>query len=211
MGGAGIEPASPLGRRAPNWATRRRGRAARVSVQPPGRELDAHASRSGRALVTHWIAGAVANDVVYAARLPFDPGSPAWGAVSYVEGWWSPVLTECHSKSTGECNTYLHMRIQRHIVEDLSLSGGASSGVRTFQAEHHLLIGSGLICLQKQRRRPIGSLLPPVVSTQELASTPRGKGESAAVLALQIGAMPARVDRRRRRRFGNELGCMAEV
>src|ERR1700753_2423013 len=38
------------------------------------------------------------------------------------------------------------MRIQRHIVEDLSLSGGASSGVGTFQAGHHLLVGSGLIC-----------------------------------------------------------------
>jgi hypothetical protein len=33
--------------------------------------------------------------------------------------------------------------IQRYIVEDLSLSGGASSGVGTFQAEHHLLICSG--------------------------------------------------------------------
>lgn len=32
---------------------------------------------------------------------------------------------------------------QRHIVEDLSLSGGASSGIGTFQAEHHLLVGSG--------------------------------------------------------------------
>ncbi len=31
--------------------------------------------------------------------------------------------------------------IQRHIVEDLSLSSGASGTDRTFQAEHHLLVG----------------------------------------------------------------------
>jgi hypothetical protein len=65
--------------------------------------------------------------------------------------------------------------------------------------------------LQKRKRRPIGSPLPAVVFTLELASTPRGKGESAAVLALLIGAMPARLDRRRRRRFGKEVEFVAEV
>jgi hypothetical protein len=33
----------------------------------------------------------LANDVVHATRLPFDPGSPAWESTSYVEGSWSPV------------------------------------------------------------------------------------------------------------------------
>ena len=58
---------------------------------------------------------------------------------------------------------------------------------------------------------PLGRPLPAVVSTLGLASTPRGKGDSGAVLALQIGAMPARLDRRRRRRFGEEVRCVAEV
>jgi hypothetical protein len=41
---------------------------------------------------TYGIVDFVVNDVVYATRLPFDPGSPAWGAASYVEGCWSPML-----------------------------------------------------------------------------------------------------------------------
>jgi hypothetical protein len=52
----------------------------------------------GARSVTYWIVDCVANDVVHASRLPFDPGSPAWGTASYVEGCWSPVLTECHFK-----------------------------------------------------------------------------------------------------------------
>jgi hypothetical protein len=77
----------------------------RARVCPaPSRELDAHAGRSGRALLTYGIVGCVANDVVHATRLPFDPGSPAWGAVSYVEGCWSPVLNgvtdNLHAKAT---------------------------------------------------------------------------------------------------------------
>lgn len=36
------------------------------------------------------------------------------------------------------------------------------------------------------KKRPMGSPLPAVVSTLDLASTPRGKGESAAVPTLQI-------------------------
>ena len=46
-----------------------------------------------RASVTYLdIVGIFANEVVYATRLPFDPGSPAWVAASYVEGCWSPML-----------------------------------------------------------------------------------------------------------------------
>jgi hypothetical protein len=94
----------------------------------------------GALSVTSWIVGFVANDVVHATRLPFDPGSPAWGAVSYVEECWSPVLNsvtgDWHVKVT---RTYTGEML-RQTVEDLSLSGGASSGVGTFQAEHHLLV-----------------------------------------------------------------------
>jgi hypothetical protein len=122
-------------------ATRRRDRDARVSVRPPGRELDAHAGRSRRASVTYWIVGFVANDLVYATRLPFDPGSPACGAASYVEGCWSPMLRWCHCMNVHAKVTRTDTREeQRHIVEDLSLSGGASGAIRTSQAEHHLLV-----------------------------------------------------------------------
>jgi len=60
--------------------------------------------------ITYRDVGRVANELVYATRLPFDPGSPAWGAASYVEGCWSPVLAECHCKLAGESNTYSHTR-----------------------------------------------------------------------------------------------------
>jgi hypothetical protein len=40
----------------------------------------------------------VANDLVYATRLPFDPGSSVVDATSYVEGGWSRVLDGCHRK-----------------------------------------------------------------------------------------------------------------
>ena len=66
----------------------------RLSVQRPTWELDAHA---GRFAVVRSL---FANDVVYATHLPFNPGSPAGGAASYVEGLWSPVPKVCH-RSTG--------------------------------------------------------------------------------------------------------------
>ena len=48
------------------------------------------------ASVTYRIVGCVPNELVYATRLPFDPGSPPYGATSYVEGCWSPMLARCH-------------------------------------------------------------------------------------------------------------------
>jgi hypothetical protein len=60
----------------------------------------------GRASVTYLDVGHFSNEVVYATHLPFDPGSPAWCAASYVEGCWSPVLAWCHCKSACKSNTY---------------------------------------------------------------------------------------------------------
>jgi len=106
-------------------------------------ELDAHAGRSAPASVTCRIAGFVANDVVYATRLPFDPGSPARGAASYVEGCWSPMLRWCHwINEHAKVTRTVTREIQRRTVEDLTLSGGASIRTGTFQAEHHLLVGN---------------------------------------------------------------------
>ena len=80
-----------------------------LSSPPPGSSTHTrplvHAS-----VITYRDVGRVANEVVYATRLPFDPGSPAWGAASYVEGCWSPVLAKCHCKLALESNTYIHAR-----------------------------------------------------------------------------------------------------
>lgn len=64
----------------------------------PAGELDAHAARFGHESIVSFIA----DEVVYATHLPFDPGSPARGTASYVEGCWSPMLTGCH------CNLGAH-------------------------------------------------------------------------------------------------------
>ena len=98
----------------------------------------------------------------------------------------------------------------REAQRDLSLSGGTSIGTGTFQAGHHLLVVVvDCLAFGNKKGDPSGSPLPAVVScARDLASTPRGKGDSAAVLALQIEAMPARHDRRGRRRFGDEVRCV---
>jgi hypothetical protein len=60
-------------------------------LSSPGSEARRTCGRPGR-LSRSEIVDCVANDVVHAARLPFDPGSPARRAASYVEGCWSPML-----------------------------------------------------------------------------------------------------------------------
>src|SRR3954447_20935034 len=52
------------------------------------------------------------NDVFYATRLPFDPGSPTIGracsrrSTSYVEGLWSPSLGGAVGKEQAKANAY---------------------------------------------------------------------------------------------------------
>lgn len=62
-------------------------------------------------------------------------------AESYVEGCWSPSLICVSRLQAGQSSPPLRdgvTRLPTH-AEGLSLSGGASIGVRAFQAEHHLL------------------------------------------------------------------------
>jgi hypothetical protein len=98
MSGAEIEPATAHQRGAlpTELSTGAGGQLACLSSPPVGARRTC-GPLWARLSVTHWIVGFVVNDVVYAARLPFDPGSPACGAVSYAEGCWSPALTECHA------------------------------------------------------------------------------------------------------------------
>ena len=76
----------------------------------PAGELDAPAATRTRFVSRIGTFGHFANEVVYATRLPFDPGSPAWGTASYVEGSRSPMLAKCHCKLARESNTYIHTR-----------------------------------------------------------------------------------------------------
>ena len=58
---------------------------------------------------------------------------------------WRGVGARCSQSVTvswqAKVTRTVTREIQLHIVEDLSLSSGASSTDRTFQAEHHLLVG----------------------------------------------------------------------
>jgi hypothetical protein len=74
--------------------------------------------------LTYWIIGCVANDVVYAARLPFDPGSPPWGGVLR-GGVLEPGAHRVSLKSAGESNTYLqHANPTTHRGGPFSLRRG---------------------------------------------------------------------------------------
>ncbi len=64
-----------------------------VCLSSPVGELDAHAAARRSAVITSWNDSQIANELVHATRLPFDPGSLHSGA-SYVEGCWSPVLAK---------------------------------------------------------------------------------------------------------------------
>jgi hypothetical protein len=81
------------------WA--RNTAAPRLSVHPPHAE-DRRSRRvpPGGLMVASSVSSARSrNDVFYATRLPFDPGSPSAGcaqperSTSYVEELWSPILT----------------------------------------------------------------------------------------------------------------------
>jgi hypothetical protein len=61
-------------------------------------------------LTTYLVRSPLANVVVHATRLPFDPGSlerllRPFGA-SYVEELWSPILTACRPEIARRSNTY---------------------------------------------------------------------------------------------------------
>ena len=100
------------------------------------------------------------NDVVYATRLPFDPGSSDDGCAnrsrrtSYVEGLWSPSLAIADE-----------LRAKAHAISRVPFiaqwrvflsQAGPRFGLELVQAEHHLS-SSTSVSLPKRRRRPPGS------------------------------------------------------
>jgi hypothetical protein len=141
-------------------------RAARVSVQTPEGDSthtqaarDALRSLSATYRIVRSSSTILSTPLAYPSTLDPRPGRarrPTWGGVGARCSTVS--LNNRHAKVTRTTHA-----VRRQTVEDLSLSGGASIGVGTFQAEHHLLVGNCLTCLQKQRRRPIGSPLPAVL------------------------------------------------
>jgi hypothetical protein len=72
------------------------------------------------------------DDVVYATRLPFDPGSPAVAfasrvrTASYVEGFWSPSLVRSDENGRLKQTLIAQRPFSARSTEGLSLSGGAS-------------------------------------------------------------------------------------
>ncbi len=72
------------------------------------------------------------NDVFYATRLPFVPGSPTAGRAhsrrspSCVEGLWSPSLRGGVGKEQAKADAYCQRVFPARSTEGLSLSGGAS-------------------------------------------------------------------------------------
>jgi len=72
-----------------------------------------------------------------------------------------------------------------------------------FQAGHHLCSDVDG-CLQKRRRRPLGSPSTGLDAARKLACMPPSEGADRTAHGPLIEAMPARSHRRGRRRFGGE-------
>jgi hypothetical protein len=176
-----------------------------LSSAPDG-ELDAHAEASPR--FDRCSPTTLSMPLTYPSTLDRRPGArrPTWRGVG-------ARCSRCVTVNGHAEVTRTHTRGGRTGRGDLSLSGGTSIGTGTSQAGHHLLVVV-VDCLASRNKKgdPSGSPLPAVVfCARDLACTPRGKGESAAVLALQIEAMPARHDRHGGCRFGDGVRCVDGV
>ena len=76
------------------------------------------------------------NGLVYASRLPFDPGSPR--AASFVEELWSPAPLRFPGNRQAKAEPYSALNYRpAKSQRDLSLSGGASIVHGASQAGHH--------------------------------------------------------------------------
>jgi hypothetical protein len=143
------------------------------SVHPETRGVDA-AARLHRWRLELWHERLVPNDVVYATRLPFDPGSPR--AASYVEEHWSPALLRFpeNRQAKAEPNSALNY-LARKVQRNLSLSGGASIAIRVSQAGHHPLFFGGRQG-KNDEGDPLGSPSLKLVCGKKLARIPPGEG-----------------------------------
>ncbi len=103
--------------------------AQRACLSSLGSEARRTCGRSESLRSRREIVGCVANDVVHATRLPFDPGSPARRAASYVEGCWSPMLRRCHCINVHAKVTRTYTRASsEHRGGPFSLRRGLESG-----------------------------------------------------------------------------------
>jgi hypothetical protein len=82
--------------------------------------------------------------VFYAARLPFDPGSPAAGcacprrSLSYVEGLWSPSLGTFAENGKLKHTLIASVLFQRNAQRVFLSQAGPRFDLALVQAEHHL-------------------------------------------------------------------------
>ena len=90
--------------------------------------------------------------LAYPSTLDHRPGArrPPWRGVG--ARCATSVTVNLQAKVT---RTYTRAG-RRRTVEDLSLSGGASIGAGTFQAEHHLLVDNWLAAFRNKEGDPLG-------------------------------------------------------
>jgi hypothetical protein len=163
--GQGLEPRPPRSERGVLPVRR-----SRNAPRPPSTP-DTRGRRSGTAAPVSlelWHGRLAPNDVFYAARLLFDPGSPY--AASYVEEHWSPALLRfpTNAQAKAELNSALNY-LARKAQRNLSLSGGASIVIRASQAGHHPLVLVGFRC-KNDEGDPLGSPSLKLVCGQNASS-----------------------------------------
>src|SRR5262249_34286307 len=112
---------------------------------PRSEEIDAAGERRLSAMVASSVSsGPRPNDVFYATRPPFDPGSPAAGCAHsqrstfYVEGFWSPTSGPDLENSTLKHTLIASAYFQRRALRVFLSRTGPRFDLELVQAEHHL-------------------------------------------------------------------------
>ncbi len=150
----------------------------------PGQGLEPRSPRSERRVLPDWtIPDCVPNHVVYATRLPFDPGSPRRDVLrgGALEPGALALSGNCQAKAAAYSAANCRARIAQR---NLSLSGGASNSVFASQAGHHPSVRGWFLLLIRRRRPSRVALASSSYAAKQLARIPPGEGFAVLRRAL---------------------------
>jgi hypothetical protein len=150
------------------------------------------------------------NDVVYATRLPFDPGSSSAGSAqperstSYVEELWSPILALRSEIDRRKHTLIACVYFQRTALRSFSLRRGLNWIWNVSRWASPLVPTLGLVAFSTKKATRLGRPRLARYAARRLARTTPSEGGGEAGPVHRIEAMPARLDRGGRGRVGEE-------
>ena len=135
------------------------------------------------------------NDVVYATRLPFDPGSPSPAArrltTSYVEELWSPYPRDQHAISRQKQTIIRRVHFLRATPRVFLSQAGPRFDLDLVQAGHHLLVCCRRGALTNKKATPLGRPRLACYAASRLARMPPSEGYDVAEQVLRFEALPS--------------------